>query len=122
MRCIKASNELIAPLGALVGEKEYGEAAVRSRYVPVLLSVPLGGKCPGHSCRIWLGSHSPSVLYRGSDGGYGLGQPWRQLRQASVSRRARSHCFDRHPEGAVGSRRYAPGTANISIAGSSLAH
>ena len=28
----------------------------------------------------------------------------------------------RHPEGAVGSRRYAPGTANISIAGSSLAH
>ena len=28
----------------------------------------------------------------------------------------------RHPEGAGGSRRYEPGAANISIAGSSLAH
>src|SRR5271165_1445981 len=93
MRCNKASNALIAPYGALVEEKYHDEAAVRSRYVPVLLSVPLGGKCPGHSCRIRLGSHSPSVLYRGSDGGYGLDQPWRQLRQASVSRRARSHSF-----------------------------
>src|SRR5271166_5657201 len=93
MRFNKASNALIAPYGALVEEKYYGEAAVRSHDVPVLLSVPFGGKCAGNSCGIWLGSNSPSVLYRGSDDGYGFVEPWRQLRQASVSRRARSHCF-----------------------------